>query len=733
VAAVAVSLQTRRAHAHPRGDGYFFALSQREPSPGRLQRAGALIVALFLVALGAAVTVPVLLPVGLGAKAVADAYNDVVLPDPRPQRLTTYLYDREGNPLTSLHGEVDRTPVPLSEVPRHTQLAVLAFEDADFYEHAGVSPMSIARAAWTNIQQGRIEQGGSTITQQLIKQAYLGRSATTVLQKLEEGILAMKLERELTKEQILERYLNTVYFGHGAYGIYAAAKTYFNKEPHQLKLIESATLAGLIRSPTESDPINHPDAAEFQRDTVLQRMADLGLITQRRASKLGKRPVETNDGTRAWAPAAYFVTHTKRHIQNKYGVDATFEGGLRVRTTLDMRLQQAAERAVSTWLPTGPDHPSGALVAIDPRNGAIRAMVGDSRYLGRSKIGRFNLATQAKRQTGSAFKMFTLAAAMEDRISLNSTWNGPSQIEITAEVCRGIDQETGLEENWKPINAGDSGAGRMTLKSATAYSVNTIFAQVVVQVGPADVAEIAHRMGVRSRLEPVCAITLGSEEVTVLDMATAYATIAARGVRHWPRVVARIDDADGNLVARPRSKGERVLDQNDADLVTYALQGVVTGGTGTRANIGRPVAGKTGSGHDNTNAWFCGFVPQLVTCVWVGYPQGLVPMLDDFYGGPVYGGTIPASIWHDFMAVAVQGLPVIGFPTPSFTGYDGQAEGEFGEPIAAPTPEPTTSPRPEPTRTPPPRATTPPPPPPPPTTPPPPPTTPPPGTPPPPP
>jgi penicillin-binding protein 1A len=654
---------------------------------------GAVVLALLLVVVAGAAAAPALVPVGLAAGALADAYNDVALPEAVPERLTTYLYDREGNALTALHGEIDRTPVPLSDVPRHLRLAILAIEDADFYEHAGVSPTSILRAAWTNLQEGQIEQGGSTITQQLIKQAYLGRSAVNVVQKLEEGILAMKLEREMSKDEILEQYLNIVYFGHGAYGIYAAAKTYFNKEPSELKLIESATLAGLISSPTLNDPINHPEAAEFRRDTVLQAMADAGFITLQRAQKLGDEPVVTNDGTRTWAPAAYFVTTAKKFLERQFGVDATFEGGLRVTTTLDADMQEAAEEAVANWLHGTPGEPSAAMMVMDPHTGAIRAMVGDARHLGRAKLGRFNLATQAHRQTGSAFKTFTLAAAMEDRISLSSTWYGPSTVEIKDPRCQTYDPETNQDENWSPVNAGDSGVGSMTLKSATAFSVNTIYAQLVTQVNPADVAEIATRMGVRSELDPVCSITLGAEDVTVLDMTTAYATLAARGLRPRPKTVSRVEDAHGNVVFRADNRGVRALLENDADLVTYALQGVVEGGTGYRAAIGRPVAGKTGSADENTNAWFCGYIPQLVACVWVGYPQGNVPLLNIAGFPAVYGGTIPAAIWHDFMVVATRGMPVLGFATPSFEGYDVEADPAYAIRPPAPAPPPPDRPR----------------------------------------
>lgn len=663
-----------------------------------------MILILVLLALGSAAVVPLLAPLGLTAGALARAYESVTIPKPQPERLTTFLHDRTGRLLANLHAEVNRTPVTLEDVSRPLRYAVLATEDAGFYRHPGVSPTSIIRAAITNWRYGEVRQGGSTITVQYVKNRYLN-GERTILRKLTEAVLAVKLERQFSKDEIFERYLNTVYFGQGAYGVQAAAKTYFNKDASEINAVEAATLAGLIAAPSRFDPVNNPTDAVVRRNYVLDRMVEEGYLKPAWADKLKEKPIRV---TRApvWVPAAYFVTTAKKWLEKELGEEATFSGGLEVKTTLDWDMQQAAEAAVGKWLHGTDAEPTAALIAMDPRNGAIRAMVGDARHLGRAKIGRFNMATQAHRQTGSAFKVFTLAEALEDGISPNSTWTGPAKITIPDEMCMTRNEVTGQDEPWAPENAGDSGAGTMSLLSATAYSVNTIFAQVVVQAGPADVAEMAHRLGVRSKLDPVCAITLGSEDVTVLDMTRGFATVAARGVRHAPRVVAEVRDSEGNLVLpRPRSKGVRVLDENIADMVTYALQGVVERGTGTRAAIGRPVAGKTGTAQENSNAYFCGFVPQLVTCVWVGFPQGNLPMYNIAGFPSVYGGTIPASIWHDFMAVATQGMPVLDFAQPSFEGFDTKVEPLEGlepSPSPSPSPEPTKSPKPKPSTPPPP-------------------------------
>jgi penicillin-binding protein 1A len=700
---VATTLNTRTPRK-PLRSSFLFGAGRRDEAPSVLEKVRSGVLALVVMAVATGVLVPVLMPFGLGADAVTGAYEDIELPPPNPGLATSYLYDRDGRPLTALHGEVDRTPVPLSQVSPWVIKAVLSAEDVGFYQHGGVSPMSIMRAAWANIARGQVWQGGSTLTEQYVTNAYGNVGPATLLERVEEAVLAMKLERRLSKDQILQGYLNRVYFGQGAYGIFAAAKTYFNKHPAQLTVLEAATLAGVISRPARWNPVTNPPAGKYRRDFVLDRMAEEGFIPRERAERLKRRGLGLDLSRSRSSPAAYFVTQAKKWLERKFGAETTFGGGLRVTTTIDMDMQRLAEAVVSRWLPVSENMPAGAMVVIDPATGAVRAMVGDSRFPGRTKLGRFNLAVDAHRQTGSAFKPFTLAAAMEDRISLQSTWEGPSTIEIEDPSCQTRNPVTGVDENWTPVNAGDSGVGRMSLLSATAHSVNTIYAQLVLEVDKADVAEIAKRMGMRSELKAICSITLGANDVTVLDMTTAFATLASRGVRRFPVYVEQVRKRNGAILAQPtraRRKGTRVLDQNDADLVTYALETVVDYGTGYRADIGRPVAGKTGSAEENTNAYFCGYIPQLVACVWVGFPGGLVPMTTQFYGGPVYGGTIPASIWHDFMAEATAGMPVLDFAYPSFAGYNVFPEGSGVpiEPTGEPTADPTETPAPEPTET----------------------------------
>jgi penicillin-binding protein 1A len=424
-------------------------------------------------------------------------------------------------------------------------------------------------------------------------------------------------------------------------------------------------------------------------------MAKYGYLQQDLASKLTGRGI----GILSRDPEAkvfrspyhseYFVQYAKHELIRRYGEAGVFGGGYRVTTSLDPDLQQAAWQAVRDHLPN-PHDPEGALVAIDPQTGDIRAMIG-GRSFRRSQV---NLATSGMkgfagsgRQAGSAFKAFTLVAAMREHYDLNSWWNGPASITIPDRRCYSNGKP------WAPVNASDSEAGTFTLERATWFSVNTVFAQLAVQVGPDKVREAAWDLGIRSKLgapgPAPCSITLGVEPVAPLEMTNAYATLAANGVRHFATPIEKVSDRRGAPIAdltgstRARSRAMTVLDENDAALVTKALTGVVKYGTGTAAQIpGHDVAGKTGTAQNYVDAWFCGYTPQLVTCVWVGYPKNDRTPLVDVEGVPeVYGGTIPAAIWHDFMSVALENVRNIPFPAPTSTnGYT------VGPSTAAPAP-----------------------------------------------
>ncbi|MGH2637387.1 MAG: transglycosylase domain-containing protein, partial [Actinomycetota bacterium] len=619
-------------------------------------------------------------------------YTQLELPSTPPPLQTTYVYDRDGNQIATLHAGVDRTIIPLSEMPKTLQHAVLAAEDSEFYEHPGIDPVGIVRAAWKDLVAGEVVQGASTITQQVVKNVYAGEYVEdpetgeetyvvpprTFGQKIRESLLAIKVEQEFTKDEILATYLNTVYFGHGAYGVQAAAQTYWQKDASELTILESATLAGVIQSPSIYDPVVDPDGARDRRNYVLDRMVGVGYLDPARAEPMKDVPVTTNEielGLNFPGKLGYFLDHTRRVLIDKFGEPAVFGGGLEVTTTLDMDMQRAAEAAVANRLPS-PEDPDAALVAIDPRTGGILAMYGGKNF-NREHV---NLATGAGgtgRQSGSAFKPFTLVAALEQGYDLTTDrWSGPSSIEIEDPAC----YTDGAP--WELSNASDSESGTFTLLSATTHSVNTVYAQVASAVTPAAIADVAERMGIRTPLEPVCSITLGTQSVTPLDMTTSYATLAAHGERHRGTPLLHVVDATDATQFQLDENGEQVLDPNDANLTTYALETVITSGTGTNANIGRPAAGKTGTNQEYRDAWFCGYTPQLAACVWVGFAEAQEPLVNIEGYSAVFGGTIPALIWHDFMTEALAGKPVRPFAEPTFEGYT------LGPPTPAPAPSP---------------------------------------------
>lgn len=624
------------------------------------------------------------------AGLVVFVWITVDLPSARAGPQTTHLYARNGKLLTPLRGRVNRTPIPLKKMPRHLRQAVIAAEDDGFYSHPGVSLLSIVRAAWANVLKQDIEQGASTITQQYVRNQLGLRLGTeqTLERKAKEAILAMKLEREIDKDEILELYLNSAYLGEGSYGVEAAAQTYFAKPAAELSLLQSATIAGVIPRPEAYEPIDNPERSKGRRNFVLGRMAALGFITKDKADKLMKKPVRIKKPQIGYgsSPAAWFIDYAKRYLLNEFGNDMIFRGGLNVRTTVDLRWQQAAERAINTHLGFE-GAPDAVLVAVDPANGAIRTVASTEDYSPNPKQRGFDPATfgcplsgcdpgqttgGTGRQTGSAFKMFTLAAAVHDGISLRSTFNGPGEITIPDPECN-----TGTEQ-WSPSNYSDSSEGTMDLISATAGSVNTIFAQLIAEVGVDKVVTMAHRLGIQSNLPSVCSLTLGTGEVSVLEMANAFATLASGGVRHDASPVERIRDPEGEVVSKIGRKGKRVLPANEAHQVVYALKSVVSGGTGTAASIGLDQYGKTGTSEEHANAWFCGGTTALVACVWLGHYEGNQPT-------GYTGGSVPAAIWHDFMLFAHQSLDAGTFPVPDLLGR--LVEGSGIAPSPSPSPE----------------------------------------------
>jgi penicillin-binding protein 1A len=574
----------------------------------------------------------------------------------RPRHLSadTFLYAAGGSRLGAVSTARNREPVALARVSHWMPTATVAIEDHRFWRHGALDFEGIVRAAIADLRAGRAVQGGSTLTQQLVRARYLPSGSMTVVRKLTEACLAIKLADRWSKRRILTEYLNTVFYGHRAYGVQAAAETYFARPASRLGLTQAALLAGLPQAPSVYDPLHHPKAARTRRNVVLRALRSAGAISPAKLRRALGRPLGLHPGHRylsVKAPA--FFDRVEHGLRRSYGPRVVRRGGLRVHTTLDPRLQEAADRALGAWLSADGD-PAGALVAIDPRNGAIRALT--TLVPGRARL-RFNLASQSRRQAGSAFKTFTLTAAIEQGIPLSSVWNGPPSLTIPNRRC--MDGAT----PWTLHNFADEAAGTMTLLEAIAHSVNTIFAQVALRAGLHNIVDVAHRMGIRSPLKPVCSITLGPEGVSPLEMTVAFATLAADGVHHDPEDVRRVTTADGTVLKRRHTTGKRVISAQTARTVTYALTGVIKGGTGMAADPGRPAAGKTGTAENESDAWFCGFVPQLASCVWIGYPAAEIPMksLDGF--SPVVGGSVPARIWHDFMVPALAGVRVIPFPT----------------------------------------------------------------------
>jgi penicillin-binding protein 1A len=577
----------------------------------------------------------------------------------RPRLLgeTSVVYAADRSRLAVVPSWRRRQPVSLERMSRWLPTATVAIEDRRFWSRrTALDYEAIARAAIANLKAREVVQGGSTITQQLARDRYLAREGATLRRKLKEACLAVELERAMPKRLILRAYLNRAFYGQHSYGVEAAARTYFGRSARRLSLVQAALLAGLPQAPSRYDPFDRPSAARERRNQVLAAMRAAGAISARRYRAAIRRPLRLTPGRYYTAiRARTFFDYVQRELVRRFGGPRARRGGLRAVTTLDPRLQGLADDAIRNWLGQRSD-PAAALVAIDPASGAMRAMTAFAP--GRRGL-KFNLASQSGRQAGSAFKVFTLAAALEKGIPLGSTWRGPGSLTIPARRC------PTASGGWTVRNFAGSSRGTLSLLQATAFSVNTIYAQVAVRVGPAHIVDVAHRMGIRSPLQPVCSITLGPEAVSPLEMTAAFSTLAARGVRHRPQALRRITAPGGRVIAQLSRRGRRVLARSVADRVSYALAGALQAGTGRAAYFGRPAAGKTGTAEEVKDAWFCGYVPQLAACVWVGYPQAEIPLRNVAGFAEVVGGSIPARIWHDFMAPAMGDKPVRALPAPS--------------------------------------------------------------------
>jgi penicillin-binding protein 1A len=629
---------------------------------------------------------------------------------------------RDGSTLAYLHADENRQTIKLSQIPDAVVNAVIGIEDDRFWEHHGIDLRGTFRALATNVSSGEVRQGGSTITQQLVKNSLL-TPEKTVNRKVREALLAWRVEDHTSKKDILERYLNTVYFGNGAYGVQAAAEVYFGKTARDLDTGDAVLLAGLIRNPVGYDPIRFPDNAVARRKVVVNRLVSSGVITEATGKRALERPLPKSVESLEETPNDYFVERVKQTLLHDRRLgeteaeryNAVFKGGLKIVTTLDGDMAAAAHDAVTEILPDTGGEFAAALASIDPATGGVRAIYGGEDFTAR----KFDLATQSKRSAGSSFKAMVLVAALRAGYGPSTMVDGTSPCTVNFPG----------HEPYELENAEGEGGGVVPLSQATAHSLNCAFVRLAAApgVGLKNVEKAAHDMGITSDLKVrykncdclTPSFTIGGFEkgVSPLEMASAYATLAADGVYHEPYYVERVLDRHGKVLFRGASKGEQRVSEQTARVAVSILRGVVTGGTGTRANPGKwPTFGKTGTGQDYTDAWFVGSTRQLTAAVWMGSPAGKVPMRNVGSVGRVFGGTYPARIFAQFMKTAMQGRPALSFPAPdpkqignkqmtitantsTSSGVTSTTEVPFGEPGTTifdpenPNPPPTRPPR----------------------------------------
>jgi penicillin-binding protein 1A len=633
-----------------------------------------------LAGLGLAVAGVAMVPAARQLTGASSATEGVIDLGPLDQR--SYVYAADGSLLATLRADVDRQPVALSAIPAHTIDAVLAVEDEEFYAHGGVNLRATLRALVANVDSGSTVQGGSTITQQLVKQTLVG-SEQTIDRKAREAVLARRLEQTMTKEQILERYLNTVYFGNGAYGVQAAAETYFGVSVGELDVPQSAFLAGMIATPSAFDPIRHPDAAKERRDLALRRLASFGRITAEQARALRASPLPTAVNQVLPQPDTYFVEEVKQQLldDERLGAPpeeryyAVFRGGLQIHTTLDPRAQLQATKARNDVLaevappgtPTAtvpiapnpdtgaPRVATGAVVSVEPGTGAIRAMVGGAGF----DDNKFNVTTQGLRSGGSTFKVFVLMALLENGYVPNDSVSGSGPCSFTG--IPGLDPDP-----YKVENFDNSRGGGGTIVQQTLRSSNCAYVRLGQIVGTEKVAVQARKMGITTPLVPVVSMPLGTQEVYPLDMAAAFASIAADGMFYPPYYVDSVEDRDGHVIFEHTPNPRRAESPSSARLAADVLEKNVQSGTGTRARIpGQHAAGKTGTAQNSGNGWFVGFTPYLSTAVWIGSSA------DNFEvrirGTGITGGSYPAEIWGRYMRAWHQGLPSRDYHDPPST------------------------------------------------------------------
>ncbi|HEX5982827.1 MAG TPA: transglycosylase domain-containing protein [Solirubrobacterales bacterium] len=607
----------------------------------------------------------VLALLGIAAIAVASWVLDVAADAPslssckRIERGgNTVLYAADGSKLGVVRSPEVRSLVSIERIPKSLQLATVAIEDQRFYEHEGYDFNGIARAALKNLEAGEVVEGGSTITQQLVRKLCIPDPERTLERKIVEAELAVEYTERHSRREILGSYLNVASYGTvegtTAVGVGAAARIFFSKPVWELKLPEAALLAGLPQAPSQYNPLLNPRAAEARRNQVLQQMKESGYLSESRARRAMATGLRVNlDESYFEHREPFFFDYVENRLIDKYGAQKVRRGGLEVHTTIDPELQQVGLEAMRSTLPYSTD-PSSALVSVDPRNGRIRAMVSTSEY----EDSQFNLAAQGKRQPGSTFKTFVLATAIKQGIDPYSTYY----------TSKPLDLYLPQWGHWTVATADEGYLGTVNLQQATIASDNTVFAQLDLDVGPQAVAGTARSMGITTKLDGIPAEGLGGLRIGVspLEMASAYGTLAAGGIHREPVAVERVVFPNGHVDRPERPRPQRVLSAPAAWEVTKLLQDNITEGTGTAAYTGcAGQAGKTGTTDEYTDAWFAGYQPNLSTVVWVGYPESNDISMTSVHGITVFGGTFPAEIWHSLYAGA-------GVPCEEFTEPDEQ-------------------------------------------------------------
>lgn len=557
---------------------------------------------------------------------------------------TTHIYDVNGKLLASLHDEENREVVPLNKISPDLKRAVLAIEDSNFYNHQGINPIGILRASLTNFQAGRTMEGGSTLTMQLVKNLFL-TPERAISRKVAEAVLALRLEQIFTKNEILEMYLNQVYWGHNTYGAETAAESYFNKSAADLTLAEGAMMAGIIQAPEAYSPFIDFRLAKRQQEIVLSRMMELGWITPAEAEAARKQPIKLGKITSFQSSRSPYVTDAViQELSKRFGREAVIKGGMRIQTTVDLKLQNLAEATVrrghERLIAQGIRADQMALVSVDPRTHFIKAMVGGVDY----KKSQFNRVTQALRQPGSAFKPFVYYTAFATgKYTPDSTvQDSPVTFNDGAEV-------------YSPRNYDNTFRGAMSIRAALSSSRNIPVISLGQRVGLNKVIEVCRTLGIKSPILPVISLPLGAVDLTPLEITSAYATFANNGWQSETTMILQAVDNSGHLLLDNTPEPKLVLDPWAAASLNSALQSVVTSGTGVGAAIGRPAAGKTGTTSDERDIWFVGYVPQLATAIWAGN-DSYTPI-----GRGATGGGFMAPIWGDYMSQAMKGVPVETF------------------------------------------------------------------------